>query len=277
LIAITDVQEAQAAFDLATANEIQAVNQVDLALEALREVIGEYAQQLEPLGERMPLLSPDPTDIEVWTQQALTQNLEIEAQRALVRQAAEEIKRQRAGHYPTLDIVGSYGEQSSGGRFGATEIDFTALGLQLNVPLFSGGLVSSQVREAAHRYQESLQVLEQTARGIQRRTRDAYLGVESGISRVKALKQAVLSNQTSVEATKAGFEVGTRTTVDVVAAEQGLFRARRDYARARYDYLVNALRLRQAAGSLSQLDLLEVNTWLGDADDSEPPATDDDS
>ena len=262
LTAITDVQEAQAGHDRAFAAEIEARNNVDNAWEALREITGAYFSDPAPLGDAMPLVSPQPEEIDAWTDAALDQNLDILAALHAVDVARREIKRQQAGHLPTVDMVARHRLNETGGRFGTIESTTSSVGVQLNVPIYQGGYVSSRVRETQERLDAELQRLEQARRNAQRMTRQAYLGVISGISRVNALKQAVVSSETALQATEAGFEVGTRTAVDVVAAERATSQARRDYARARYDYLLDTLRLKQASGSLSVEDLREVNRWL---------------
>jgi outer membrane protein len=176
--------------------------------------------------------------------------------------ARQSIKVQQSGHLPTLDLVARKGYDSSGGRFGGTQVEATSIGLELNMPLFEGGLVNSLTREARYLYDQALERLEQQFRAAQRQTREAYLGVVSGVSQVKALDQAVTSSQTALQATEAGFEVGTRTTVDVVASQRVLLQSKREYARARYDYILNTLRLKQAAGKLAPEDLKEINSWL---------------
>jgi outer membrane protein len=262
LIAITDVQEAQAGHDRAVAEELAAENNVDNAREALRQITGQYIEALAPLGDDMPLVSPEPQDIDAWTDTALDQNLQIIASLHGVETARQEIRAQSAGHLPTLDLVARHGYDRSGGRFGATELYATAVGLELNVPIFEGGAVSSRSREARQRLDERLEVLEAARRQAQRQTREAYLGVISGISRVQALQQAVVSAETALRAVEAGFEVGTRTAIDVVTAERNTSQARRDFARARYDYALNTLRLKLAAGTLSDQDLAHINRWL---------------
>ncbi len=262
LTAITDVQEAQAGFDRAVAQAIAAENNVANAREAAREITGEYISAFAGLSAEPPLLRPEPADIEAWTGIALQQNLAVIAGRAAVETARQEVKRQGAGHLPTLDLLASRNYNKSGGRFGANKVHSTTVGVELNVPIFQGGLVSSRKRAAQQRLQEQLQGLEQARRRAQRSTREAYLGVISGISQVEALKQVVVSSETALQATLAGFEVGTRTAVDVVAAERVSSQARRDYARAKYDYLIDTLRLKRAAGTLSAADLQHVNQWL---------------
>jgi len=261
-VSITDVQEAQAGYDLAVAQEIQALNAIDNAREAMRELTGDYIMAFDGLGEGMSLVRPDPETIDSWTQLSLDQNLGIIAANHAVETARNEIKRQSAGHFPTLDLVASQDYNSSGGRFGSTKIHTSSVGLELNIPIYSGGLVSSQTREAYENYNISMYSLEQARRSAQRLTREAYLGVISGISQVKALKQAVVSSETALEATEAGFEVGTRTAVDVVVSQRATSKARRDYSQTKYDYILNTLRLKQAAGTLSPDDLDLINAWL---------------
>ncbi|MBI1733373.1 MAG: TolC family outer membrane protein [Gammaproteobacteria bacterium] len=262
LTAITDVQEAQAGFDRAVAQKIAAANGVDNAREALREIIGIYLEAQAAITENMPFVPPDPADPDQWTDTALAQNLDIAAAMHAVESSRQEIKVQNTGHLPTLDAVASYGYDKTGGRFGATKIHSDAVGLELNVPLFQGGFVSSRAREARARLDVSLEQLEIARRNTQRKTREAYLGVISGISQVYAFKQALISSETALRATEAGFEVGTRTAVDVIAAERVLSQSKRDYARAKYEYIQNSLRLKQAAGTLSHEDLAQINQWL---------------
>lgn len=262
LIAITDVQEAQAGYDRANALEITAGNEAQNAEERLREVTGEYHQTLWPLGDELPLTRPDPDDIERWTETALGQNLDLEAALVAADLAADEIEVQRAGHYPSVDIEGGHGFNATGGLFGQNDTESSDIGVRLNVPLYEGGVVSSRTRQAVHEHASALDRLERTRRNVYRQAREAFLGVATQIGAVSALKQAVVSSQTALESTRAGFEVGTRTTVDVVTAERGLSQARRDFARARYDYVLNLLRLREAAGTLSPDVMAQANSWL---------------
>lgn len=263
LSAITDVQEARSGYDRAAAAEIVAKNGVDNAREALREIIGNYVQNLAHLKDNIPLVKPNPDSIDKWTRTALEQNLDIIAGQQAVAAAREQLKIQRAGHLPTVDLQGSKGySASSGGRFGANKGKTDQIGLQLTVPLYSGGIVNSRTRQAVHQLDQELEKLVQTQRTSQMNTRQAYLGVISGISQVKAYKQAVVSSQTALQAVKAGFDVGTRTAVDVVTAESNLSQNNNDYAKSRYDYLINTLKLKQAAGILSPHDLVGINQLL---------------
>jgi outer membrane protein len=263
LIPITDINEAQARFDLTTAQEIAADNLLANNREILREVTGQLHLSLAPLTRQTPLPAPQPADIEQWVDTALQQNLQVTAARFSTQVARQQIDVQRAANYPTLDIVGSYSvSETGGGRFGGSEIEGSTIGLELNAPLFRGGLNSSLTREAEFLHSQARELLEQQQRAVSRQTRVSYLGVLANISRVHALEQAVLSNQSAVDASQAGLEVGTRTSVDVLDAQRELFLAKSDYARARYDYILETLRLKQAAGTLSLTDLEQINSWL---------------
>jgi len=266
LIAITDVEEAQAGFDLATADVIAAENALDTAREALREVAGLYTTDLASLGGAMPLVRPEPADIDRWTETALRQNLQIAAARHASANAREEIDRIESGHYPTLDLIGRTQFFNSNGGIGGIASDSQTvsgeIGLELNLPIYQGGLVVSQTRQSRHLYQQSLDDLERRRRAVQRQARASYLNLASDISRVKALTQAVKSTVSAKDAIDAGFQVGTRTSVDVLNAERRVFEARRDLAFSRYDYIINRLNLKQAAGTLSEADIERVNSWL---------------
>jgi len=262
LSAITDVQEAKAGYDLAVAQKIQAINGIDNAKEEMRELTGEYIDEFDGLGENITLIKPVPEDINNWADLSIEQNLDISAANFSLETARKEIKKQHAGHLPTVDIVASHGYDSTGGRFGSTRTDRSSIGLELNVPIYSGGFVSSKTREAHEQYNFAMHYLEKARRTAQRNTRESYLGVISGISQVNALKQAVISSETALTATEAGFEVGTRTAVDVVASQRATSKARRDYSNAKYNYILNTLKLKRSAGTLSPDDLNLINAWL---------------
>lgn len=263
LIAVTDVHVAQARYDLAVAQKLSATNQLANARESLREVTGQYHSQLAKLSVDVPLVKPNPADVDAWGKSAIEQNPTIAAVQISADTARTEIDRLRSGHYPTVDLVASRNHSDvGGGSSGAYTADTNSLSLQLVVPLYQGGLVTSQVRQAEQLYNQALEGLEQQRRAVELQTRSAYLGVEASISQVKALEQALVSSKSALKATEAGFEVGTRTIVDVLDAQRDLFSAQRDLDRARYDYVLNGLRLKQAAGSLKEADLQEVNRWL---------------
>lgn len=264
LIAITDVQEAQAGFDTAVADEIAARRRVASAREALREITGEYYRELAGPKAELPLVVPEPRDEDAWVERAIADNLALNAQRLTTEISRDEVRRQRAGHLPTVDFEAVRGSRDRSGTnpFDTSDTDFRALTLRVNVPLFAGGATSSRSRQAAHEHEAAKQALEREARFAERIARDAYLGLESDISRVQALRQASQSNETALQAVEAGFEVGTRTAVDVLNARSAAFRARNDLAQSRYEYLQNILRLKQAAGTLTEADLRHIDTLL---------------
>ena len=265
LIAITDVEEAKAGFDLARTQVIQAEDALDNAREALREISGEYHETVATLGTTMPLEMPDPNDINRWTEVALAQNLQLAGQRYAADRSRLEIQRIEAGHLPTLDLVGLHGRNSASGSSSSrsrSDVINSTIGLQLNVPIYSGGATVARTRQSRHLYQRDIDEVERVRRSVQRQTRDSFLGVRSGISRVSALAQAVKSNEAAANAIEAGFQVGTRTTVDVLNAKRDLFRAKRDFADSRYLYVIDILTLKQAAGTLEEDDLRLVDSWL---------------
>ena len=262
LIAITDVQEARAAYDLVNAQTIEAENLLASQREALRELTGQYHNTLAILGDELPLISPEPADIEQWSQQSLQNNLNLQVSQLDTDAALDDIHIYEAGHLPQVDLNASQAYNDSDGTIYSGETKNRSITLQLTVPLYQGGSVSSQVRAAQARYQQAIEVLEQTRRSTVRQARDGYRGVLAAINRVKALQQAVVSAQSALTATEAGLEVGTRTTVDVLGVRRNLFRAQRDLARARYDYILNTLKLKQVSGQLQASDLAQVNQWL---------------
>jgi outer membrane protein len=262
LIAITDVHEAQAAFDAARASEIAAENSLDNAWEALFEIIGPQPKQaLAKLGKTLALNPPVPKVLQEWSDTAQQQNYSIIAARAGLESLRQEIDVSRAGHFPTLDLVGGYTVNRSDFD-NATEIDTGSIGLSLEVPIYTGGAVSAQTRQALANFRASQQGLDQTRRAVNRQVRDAYRGVLSSISQVEALKAATISAQSALESTQAGYEVGTRTIVDVLNVQRNLFSSQRDYLNSRYGYIINGLTLKSAAGTLSESDLERVNGWL---------------
>ncbi len=262
LIAITDVEEARAAHDAAIASTLEAENTLDTAREALFEITGKSHAMLNALRGDITLVNPEPASIDQWSDAALSQNLSLQSVRLDNDVAKTEIRRQSAGHIPTLDLVGNHGFSRTGGQFGANNVNSSSVSLQLTVPIYHGGQVSARSRQAEYRHTEALEQLEKQRRNVKRQARDSYLKVVSGISQVKAFGQAVKSNAIALEAIEAGVEVGTRTTVDITVAQRSLFEAKRNHARARYDYIINSIKLKQAAGTLSPDDIDEINRWL---------------
>ncbi len=275
LIAITDVQESQAAYDQAIANEIAAKRSLATAREFLREITGQHVPALSAPGEDFPLITPTPNDETSWVDLSMSQNLNLVASRLDERIARDEIAFRRTGHYPTLDLFARTGESNEDGDASTaggpvppstSTIDQTqetdVIGIQLNVPIFTGGGTTSRVREAVYLHRAAREQLQRVTRETERQARDAYLGVISERSRVSALEQAVESSRTALEATEAGFEVGTRTIVDVLNSQFSLYLAITNYYQSRYDYVLNALRLKQAAGNLAVQDLERIDQFL---------------
>jgi len=263
LAAITDTLDAQARYDLAVSDEINAEKLLDDAREALREVTGELPVDPEILQSEIPLLKPDPADQDEWVTAAIDQNPLLLAAIAATQVAKQEIQVQNSGHYPSLDLTADYSYRDTQfGGFNALERNDSAIGLELTVPIYQGGLITSRTRQSRYTYTQTREEQEKQLRSTERSARDTYRGVISGISKVEALQNAVVSNEKAVEAAEAGFEVGTRSIVDVLDAQRELLRARRDYARSRYDYLLDTLRLKQAAGILSETDLAQINNLL---------------
>ena len=267
LIAITDVRESQASYDNAVANEIVARNTLRNNIEALRVIIGDPIEDLVPLAEKFPLLLPEPSDINQWQDMAMEGNLSLKASRFALTAAKENYEASRAGHYPVLNLqaANTY-DTSDGSPFGSTfgGADNTANTLtgQLSIPIYQGGGTSSRSRQANAQVWSAQALVDQAIRTTVQQVRDAYLGVESSVSSVQAFYQALISAKTSVEATEAGFEAGTRTSVDVLLVQGRQFEAERNYARSRYDYLLVLLELQRAAGSLTREDVWQINEWL---------------
>lgn len=265
LTAITNVQEIQAGFDRAVSDHILNKNLLDNARENMSAITAHYTTEFSILNPELTLVRPQPDNIEQWSQIAEQQNIDVIIAKYKVEYAAQEIDKRNAANLPVLDLVANYGNNISGGRFGRNDTTSTQFSLQFNLPLYQGGMISSRTKEARHLYDQSLQQMTQFLRLARRDSRQAYLSVLSGISRVQALKQAVTSSEVALQATKTGFSVGTRTAVDVVASERNLLNARSQYLQAKYDYLIDGLRLKKAAGSLNPDDLKQLNNWLVDA------------
>ena len=271
LVAITDVQEAQAAYDQSVADEISAKRTLASSKSLLQEIIGDAVPSLaRPKAEFTPSM-PKPADEGSWVETAMEQNLALVASRINSEIASKEVGVRRSGHYPTLDLVVGRSDSETNlarANSGSAFSDIfsgsggDSISLQLSVPIFSGMRTTARVREAVYLHRAARERTQRIARETERQTRDAYLGVESDIARTNALKQSLKSSETALKATQAGFDVGTRTIVDVLNSQRALFGARTNYLRARYDYLLNVLRLRQAAGILSVQDLEQIESLL---------------
>ena len=268
LVPITDVRSAQAQSDLALAAEIDASNQVSTAREALRLVSGVDTDFLTPLADDLPLITPEPADIDAWEGLAKEQNLELISAQLAAKSSATQIAIERADRYPTLALQGSLASTTTD-QASRTDGELGELSVQLALPLYSGGQVSASIAQAKAQSLASEQQLVLQERTTVQQTRDAYRGVEASVSRVRALNEALLSTQQSAEAIEAGFRAGTRTSVDVLEALRDTFSALSDFSGARYDYLINTLNLKAASGILSENDLYAINRFLAVSEEEE--------
>jgi outer membrane protein len=265
---ITDTHEAQARFDLATSQEIAAQGDLEIKKRTLQQIVGKFPEQLEPLKSNIELNPPKPNTMEDWATAAANQGYPVRAQEAALEVAVREIERIRAGHLPTLNIVGSAGQSSS--SISATAASNSAsdslnriIGLQLAIPLYAGGNVSSQVRQAVANREKAQQDLESTRRTAALSARQSYVGVTNGMAQVRALEAALVSSRSALDSNKLGYEVGVRINIDVLNAQQQVYSTLRDLSRARYDTILNGLRLKSASGTLGEVDVEEVNRLLG--------------
>lgn len=261
LVAVTDVNEAQASYDQTIANTIAANNDLENAKETLREIIGTDFGNLAGLVPDARFTSPKPNDIKEWNTQALQNNLAIIAAENNAEAMKKNVDLKYAGHFPTLDLVGNAGIYDTDRPFGIST-EYQSVGVQIKIPLFTGGNVSSQVRQAQHQLEAAKNRLDYQRRAVSRQVKNAFLGVNSAMSQTQALKTSVKSSQSALKATETGFETGIRTTVDVLAAQRTFYRTMRDYAKSRYDYIINSLSLKQSASILQTEDLGQINHWL---------------
>lgn len=263
LVAITDVNEAQAAFDTALARILDTESALSNARDQLATIAGVYPEGLAPLGDKLPLVVPAPSDIARWSQMALIQNLKLRAANLNVEAAHQEIRKAEAGHLPSLDLVfKANNEAANGGTGGPSETGNESVSLQLTIPLFRGGQVLSRTRETQAQYAQATERAIKERRAVEREAREAYVGVSTNILKVRAQERAVHSHESAVEAVKESYQLRYRTVVDVLNAQRELYRAKRDLSAARYDYVLNVLRLKRAAGSLQDEDSNQVNGWL---------------
>jgi len=262
LSAITDVQEAQARYDLTVATELQGQQALAAAREALAEITTVQPGELASLQEDIPLPAPNPDSVASWVEYALEGNLDLLAARLNYDIAARGVQVARSGHLPTVGLQGRYTDFTSESGSFPQEGDSASVTLGVTLPIYSGGATRSGVREAIATREQRRAQQEGSARLVERNTRDAYQGVITGAAQVKAFKQAVVSSTTALEASETGLEVGTRTAVDVLNAQQQLYAAQRNYFQSRYNYLLSVLRLKAAAGRLGTTDLAEIDGLL---------------
>jgi outer membrane protein len=264
LATIVNLHDAQARASQTEAQEVEARSTLEDAQQAMREILGQLPRGFMPLREEMPVVPPDPLQVDPWIDTALQQNPGLEAKRQAAEVAAQEVRKQRAGHAPTLNLVGSYNNRDQGGTLfgGGSHVETRDLTLQLRVPIFDGGSINAVTEEAAYRYDKALQEIEAEARAVDRQTRAAHQGVLAAISRVQALQQGTVAQQSALSAKQKSYRAGLLTLLAVLDAERDLNFARRDYAKARYDYVLNRLKLKQANGTLSDADLEAVDRLL---------------
>ena len=273
LIAITDVYESQAAYDIAQVDRIAGDNQVAVALETLTVLTGQRHDRLDRLAEDFAAIPPEPADRGAWVEFALANNFTLKAARYAEEAARQNARARRLAHAPTLSGTARYTEteidgtrfQDPAGIFNFPpdrDIDDTVLGLELSVPLFSGGALSAERRRAAQQFNAAREERINLTRRTVTDARSLHMTVVNDVARVKARRQAIVSSQSALDATQAGYEVGTRNIVDVLNAQNTLFAAVRDYANSRYDYVVNTLRLKEQAGLLSPDDVIDLDRAL---------------
>jgi len=273
LTAVTDVHEARASYDNARARAIVSRNNLADAKEVIYELTGQYFHDIDPLQEVLPLVKPLPENTSEWVDIAMLYNPAVVSAHKNVEIADATVRLQRSGHFPTLDLVGSYSNFTNNEfiirddfqnpiAVVDLENDDKRIGLQLSVPIYQGGVVSSRTRQARHTLNAVYEDLDRQQRATVRQTNNAYRAVIAGIEQVGAFGQALISAEAALEATQAGFEVGTRTIVDVLIAQQRYFQAQRDNSNARHTYIVDHLRLKAAAGVLTEEDLQKVNSIL---------------
>ncbi|UTF61785.1 TolC family outer membrane protein [Gilvimarinus sp. DA14] len=267
LTPITDVHDAQAAYDSAQAATLEARGQLGISYEALEVLTGQSHDAIAPLGEDFPVVPPSPADRHSWVEFALENNFTLKAVSEAANAAEQQAKAARANHYPTLGLSAGYSESDNETDIDSTPFNYNdqdgyTVGVNLTVPIFSGLRTSGQRRQA---YAQAMQADEQfnfQQRNVIQNTRSLHLAVETGVARVKARKQAIISNESAVKATQSGFEVGTRNLVEVLLAQQSLYQARRDYSNALYDYLIQMTNLREAAGMLTPADVERIDSYL---------------
>ncbi|WP_338489337.1 TolC family outer membrane protein [Pseudomonas trivialis] len=268
----TDVLQSQASYDTARANRILAQRQVDDAFEALITLTNREYNAIQGIVHSLPVLPPMPNDAKAWVETAGRQNLNLLASNYAVTAAEETLRQRKAGHLPTLDAVAQYekGDNDALG-FGnpnqlpipyGGDVSQRTVGLRLNIPLYSGGLTSSQVRESYSRLDQSEQQREGLRRQVVENTRNLHRAVNTDVEQVQARRQSIISNQSAVEATEIGYQVGTRNIVDVLDSQRQLYASVRNYNNSRYDYILDNLRLKQAAGTLNPGDLQELTRYL---------------
>jgi len=257
----TELQETQARYDLSVADGLQAEQQLDTSRELLAELIGHPAGPLAPVDTNLVLYPPEPNNIDQWQQRALAHQPEYRASQQAVAAASARLKAEQRAYLPSLALAYNYNYIDTGGIF-AHEQNGSSLGVQFRLPIYSGGGTSARVAQARAQLQLARAQEDQVRRRISRQVRQAFIELKSDINRVKALSRALLSQQQALDATKVGLKVGARSNIDLLNARRDLLDAKRNYAKARYDYLITSLELYRAAGTLDENRLAQVNGWM---------------
>lgn len=271
LTPITDVHDAQAAYDSATAATLESRGQLGISYEALEVLTGQSHDAIAPLSETFPVVPPSPAERHSWVEFALENNFTLKAASYSAEASRQSAKTSRADHLPTLSASAGYNETYNESErenliWSDSDREGYSVGLQLRVPLFSGGRLSGQRRQAYAQAMQAEELFNAQQRNVIQDTRSLHLSVETGVARVKAREQAIISNQSAVRATQSGFEVGTRNLVEVLLAQRALYQARRDYSNALYDYIIQTIRLREAAGMLTPADIQRIDEFLRDTE-----------
>lgn len=260
---ITDINEAQARFDTVVAQEIAAENTLEVKIRSLEQVVGNVYRNLDHLGGRLALEMPTPMSVEQWLEFALSNNPAIKAKEAALEVAQKEVYKSVAGHLPTVDLIaGRTHNQDPSFTMINAETWTTTVGVQFSMPLFTGGTTQGRVDQASSQKEKARFDLDGVTRAITLSTRQEYLNIVNGVAQVKALEQAVKSNELALNSARKGLEAGMRTGFDVLNAQQLLFTAKRDLAQARYGYVISRLKLRAAAGLLDENDIALIQQWL---------------
>lgn len=262
---ITDVNESQARYDLVVAQEMANVNELQIAKRAIQALTGKVPQRLATVKSDLKTSQLE-QGMDQWLQVAVASNLNVQIQQDAATFAEQEVQRLNAAHLPTLDAVASYTDSYANGSpsaFGSgNELQTAAIGLQLQIPIYQGGAISSRVRQAVLNHQKAKDDIEIARTSAELETQRSYLNLSTSIAQVKAYEQALISSQSQVDSTKLGYEVGVRTSVDVLNAEQQYFLAKRDLLQSRYNYLLSIIRLKAASGMLAEADLQDINQQL---------------
>jgi len=263
LVAITDVLESQAAYDSSTVNVINAEGLQSTAYEPLIRLTGEHILEVNGLAENFPVKNPEPKNADAWVESALQNNYSLKAALERLGSTEKGLKLAKSGFYPSVDAEVSYSHNVTGSiSFLGNKLDQRSMALNVNLPIFQGGGVKSQVKAAAYNLEAAQKNLDLTRSQVAENTRSLYSAINTDVARVRARLRGIESSQSALDATQTGYEVGTRNIVDVLQAQRNLYASQLQYASARYRYVIDTLRLKQAAGTLNPQDLYDLNEFI---------------